>query len=128
MELMKSKKTKTISILLITLIIGMLLGAALVGRIVNERLAHFQEFTTEDGFISQYSNIIGEMSMEQQQAVLPLLQNSGAEVEILIRSTREEFAQINDRLENSLREHLTEEQLNALMDRRNTIRQRLNRR
>ncbi len=128
MESIKKKKMKAISILLVTLILGILLGGALVGRIVNERLDRFQEFTTEEGFVSQYSNIIGKMSPDQQQAVLHLLKNSGTEVETLIKATREEFAVINDRLEKDLQEHLSDEQLKAIIDRRNTIRQRLNNR
>ncbi len=120
-----TSKTNTISILIVTLLIGMLIGGALVGRIVKVRVDRFQNFTTEQGFVDRYSEFIGEMTNEQRAAVLPILQQSGGDVEGLMRNTRSDFSNIIDRVETELSAHLTSEQLNALKERRQNYRDQI---
>ena len=120
-----NSKTKTISILIVTLLIGMLIGGALVGRIVKVRVDRFQSFTSEQGFISQYSEIIGEMSDEQRVLVEPVLRKAGSDMAALMQDSRNGFSDIINRVESELAGHLTDEQLNAIKERRETIRTRL---
>lgn len=120
-----NSKTKTISILIVTLLIGMLIGGALVGRVVKVRVDRFQSFTTEQGFVDRYSEFIGEMTIEQRAAVIPILHKAGSDVEGLLRATRSDFSDIVDRVEKDLGTHLTPEQLNALKERRQSYRNRI---
>ncbi|MCC3861192.1 hypothetical protein [Pseudemcibacter aquimaris] len=128
METITKKKTKTFLILISTLIIGMLIGGALVGRVVKVRIDKLQSFTTADGFVNQYAEIIGEMPADQKEVVMPILERSGNEMETLMKNTRTQFSQINDKLESELKNHLNDEQLKAITIRKNTIRERLNNR
>jgi len=68
---------KPLTLLLLTLFVGMLLGAAITGRIVQSRLAKFNNFLSEAGFAQILIDVIEPESEAQRVELLPILEETG---------------------------------------------------
>ena len=73
-------KWQAIGILSLTLIVGALLGGALVGYFVKNRIAAWAEFSTPEGYTRQVLSVIGPVTDEQAEVIVPLLNAQGTEI------------------------------------------------
>ena len=117
-------KTKSILILLSTLVIGFVSGASVTGYLFRERLEYVRSFVSPEGFVLRFSDLMEPLTEEQEQAVRPLLEKAGAEIDELVSTTGRDFSAIVDQLEEDLSAHLTDEQLRELRRRRRETRNR----
>lgn len=127
MSIRAGATAKTIGLLLATLLVGALLGAAITGHVVRKRVATFNSFTSADGFSTQLMEFVDPVDAEQRTAIAPIIDRHGAAFAGVIDETRGELTQIMDDLERSLAPHLNAEQLEKIRDRRKTLRDRLDR-
>jgi len=72
---------KPLTLLLLTLFVGMLLGAAITGRIVQSRLAKFNNFLSEAGFAQILIDVIEPESEAQRVELLPILEETGQHIQ-----------------------------------------------
>ncbi len=115
---------KPLSILLVTLLIGVLLGAALTGNLVRNRLENFRAFTSGDGFVTQLTGIIEPTSDQQLEAITPILESSGHEIKEIVRLSRFQIYSVIQDMETELTPHLSEAQIQVLQERRRRVRER----
>ena len=119
-----STQIKTILILLATLVVGVVAGAAITGALLRERLEYVRSFTKADGFVVRFTEMIEPLSDPQIEQVTPLLETAGAEIEAVFGHAGSDVYAIVERLESDLSAHLTDEQMVRLQMRRAEIRNR----
>lgn len=115
---------KSLTILLATLLVGVLAGATITGAVVRKRLENVRSFTSSEGFVVQFTDVLEPLTEEQRTAIEPLISDAGDDIEDLIKLSRLELFLIVDGLQNDLEPHLTPEQLQRLKDRREEVRER----
>ncbi|MEM1403416.1 MAG: hypothetical protein AAGG55_08805 [Pseudomonadota bacterium] len=118
MNVWNSSKWKALGALVITLLIGALLGAALVGTAMRQRSIMFLQFSTPEGFTERVLSIVEPVSDEQLKTILPIVQAHGEEVYAKIRESRATLIDIGQSLSDELQPHLSEEQKKRLAERR----------
>ena len=126
---MKTRKPilKVTAMLLATLVVGMLLGAMILGAVLRNRLEVLQDLRTADGFTSHVSRLIGPVDAAEATEVRAILEATGREVESLMDYQQEEFQILLDGMEAELAHRLTPEQMQRWYDVRARIRKRLDR-
>jgi len=115
-------RTKSLLILLSTLVIGFVSGASVTGYLFRERLEYVRSFTSQEGFVLRFITMMGPLTEEQEQAVRPMLVEAGREIDDLVSTTGGNFSAIIDQLEEDLSVHLTDGQLRELQRRRREAR------
>ncbi len=118
---------KTLGLLVATLLIGALLGAAMVGHVVRTRLAQASDLATAEGFSRQILTLVDPQDPSQDAAIRPILDRHGEEVSAVIDGARADINRIIERLDGELEPLLTPEQLKRLRDRRALLRRRVDR-
>lgn len=118
---------KSLSILLITLVIGALLGAALTGALVRKRLDSLTALGSPGAFVAELLTVLEPTSDEQRAAITPILRRTGTEIETLLEETRGRFNATMERMSLELAQHLSPEQKQKLRERRNRMRERYSR-
>lgn len=119
-----SALSRSIVILIFTLMMGALVGAALTGVIVRHRLDEIRAFTTAEGFSPQFLDVLEPLTEEQRKKVEPLVSAAGKDIQDVIKLTRLELFLIIERLEDDLHPHLTKEQRIQLQQQREITRRR----
>ncbi len=119
-----SIKTKSIVLLFVTLIMGLVAGATITGALVRERLEYIRSFSKSHGFALRFSEMIGPLSDQQRDEVEPLLDAAGREIEIAFSDSGRRIYSIVEQLEEDLIPHLSDEQIAQLQKRRAEIRNR----
>lgn len=99
------------AVLLITLLLGMVLGGAIVGAIIRDRLEALGDLRTEAGFVAHVLEKVEPLSDDQKVKVGLIAGDTGKKVEALLASRRTVFVSTLDAMEADLKEVLTEEQL-----------------
>ena len=117
---------KPLGLLLLTLFIGMALGAAITGRIVQSRLANYNNFFSDSGFAQTLMDAIEPESEAQREELLPILEETGRNIQQARTNARTDILLHNRKLEAKLSPLLSEEQANRLQSLREKIRNRLN--
>ena len=117
---------KPLGLLLLTLFIGMALGAAITGRIVQSRLANYNNFFSDSGFAQTLMDTIEPESEAQREELLPILEETGRNIQEARANARTEILLHNRKLEAKLSPLLSEEQANRLQSLREKLRNRLN--
>ena len=106
-------KTRTLVILLVTLLMGMLIGSLLHGNVMKRRMEkHFRELRHPRGFISRMDDIL-ELEGSQKEKIHEILKSHHK----LLDEHRSQLDAIVDSLKVDLRKHLTEEQIKKLEER-----------
>lgn len=116
--------SRSIAILVFTLIVGALVGAALTGVIIRHRLEGLRAFTTAEGFSPQFIDVLEPLTEEQRKKVEPLVSAAGKDIQAVVKLTRLELFLIIERLEEDLHPHLTKEQRKQLQQQREATRRR----
>lgn len=117
-------KWQAIGLLLLTLFVGGLLGAALVGYIVQSRIAAWTEFSTPEGFTNQMLAVIGPITDEQAEVLVPLLNARGNEISERLQRGKRELLGLGEQIYQDLMPHLTLEQRKRLTQSREHVRAR----
>ena len=116
---------KPLTLLLLTLFIGMVLGAAITGRIVQSRLANYNNFLSEAGFAQILTDVIAPESEAQRAELLPILEETGRHIQKARANARTDILIHYQELEAELLPILSEEQASRLQSWREKLRFRL---
>ncbi|MEO1309606.1 MAG: hypothetical protein AAFV51_01395 [Pseudomonadota bacterium] len=119
-----STQIKSVAVLLATLIIGAVAGAAITGAVVKKRIEYVRSYGRADGFVLRFAEFIGPLNPEQKEMIEPLLEAAGEDVDQLIDRSSADFAAIVSRLDRDLSVHLTEDQFSEMQARRALARKR----
>jgi len=106
-------KLKYSLILVTTLIIGMIIGFLISGRMISTRVDQMRNYYTDNGFNREFIRII-QPSPEQRDEIMPILRKyAGINREHMLdfhEGQRELFFELKDELDT----HLTDEQIQKL--------------
>ena len=117
---------KPLTLLLLTLFVGMLLGAAITGWVVQSRLAKYNNFLSEAGFAQILIDVIEPESEGQRAELLPILEETGRHIQDIRANARTDIFIHYQELEAELLPILSEEQTNRLQNWRDKLRVRIN--
>lgn len=112
------KRFRTILLLVFTLLLGMVLGAAMVGSFAKARILQVNNFATQSGFTEQILTFVDPVDAAQEAKLRPILDARGAELEQIVLTAREDSNAVLDALRGELEPVLTEAQLAKLEERR----------
>ena len=119
---------KPLTLLLLTLFVGMILGAAITGKVVQSRLAKFNNLLSEAGFAKILMDVIEPESEAQRAELLPVLEETGRHIQEVRANARTDILIHYQELEAELLPILSEEQANRLQSWREKLRVRLDER
>ncbi|MBT8401612.1 MAG: hypothetical protein KJO98_14135 [Rhodothermia bacterium] len=109
-----SPRTKSILLLLATLIIGLLLGALINGYFVRQRLDRLGSLMTRDGYSSRLIEVVNPSNEEQREALRSVLDGASPKAIEIMRESRQAMRALNDSVKAELEDILTEEQMARL--------------
>lgn len=118
---------QAISVLVATLLIGVIMGAAIMGNVIRHRVTEIQQFTNAEGFKSQMMAIVDPVDAAQAEAITPIVDAFGERFAARIAANRQEFFLSLGRLDAELDPHLTPEQRERLAAHRERLQGRINR-
>ena len=119
---------KPLTLLLLTLFVGMILGAAITGKVVQSRLAKFNNLLNEAGFAQILMDVIEPESEGQRAKLLPILEETGQHIQETKANARTDILLHYRELEAALLPILSQEQANRLQSWREKLRVRLDER
>lgn len=108
-------KTKSIIIILTTLIIGFVIGFLVNGQLTKNRIQSFVKQGTHDGFKMRFFDII-DPDEAQRVAIEPILEEYAEKTNEIVESFREEMKSIHDEMIGKLEPYLNEDQIERLKD------------
>lgn len=117
-------RLKAASLLLLVVLLGFAAGAVVTGALYRERAEYVASFTSPDGFVGRFLDLIGPLTDEQEQQVMPLLTQAGKDIDELVATSAAEFQSTITQLIDDLSVHLTDEQLVELNEKRMIVRNR----
>ena len=112
-----SPKTKSVLLLLATLVIGLILGALMNGYFVRQRLDHIGGLMNPAGFGEHMEEVIQPTSDEQREAIRKILDSAAPKAIAAMRESRAVMRALNDSVKAELANILTDEQMKRLDDR-----------
>ena len=116
---------KPLTLLLLTLFVGMVLGAAITGKVVQSRLAKFNNLLSEAGFAQILMDVIEPESEAQRAELLPVLEETGRHIQEARVNARTDILIHYQELEAELLPTLSEKQISRLQNWRDKLRVRL---
>jgi hypothetical protein len=106
-------ETKSAAILLVTLVLGVVLGMLAQGTLMRQRDQRVAEIRTEPGFVSLVEEVI-QPRPEQEDAVRALLEESARSYESVVTSSREQVRLVLDSMKTRLAPLLDDRQRERL--------------
>jgi hypothetical protein len=122
-----SPRTKSVLLLVVTLLLGIVLGGVLTGWWVQNRADRVRALRTPAGFVERVVQRVEPTSAAQRDSVEVIARRTARQLERLRRSHRQQTMTVLDSMRTELRTVLSEEQINTL-DRRLQRRRRGGRR
>jgi len=119
---------KPLTLLLLTLFVGMVLGAAITGRVVQSRLAKYNNFLSEAGFAQVLIDVIKPEREGQGAELLPILEETGRHIQETKANARTDILIHYSELEAELLLILSKEQASRLQSWRDKLQVRLDKR
>ena len=110
-------RTKSILLLLGTLLIGMLLGVFVHTLMVEDRIERITSLRSQAGFVRFMENMIEPTDDAQHKAIRDVLDETAEKLNVHHAESRETVQEIMESFRASLDSLLTEEQVNALNER-----------
>ncbi len=110
-------RTKSILLLLGTLLIGMLLGVFIHSRMVEDRIERLTSLRSQAGFVQFVDKMIEPTDDAQREAIRTVLEDAAAALDVHHAENRVALEEIMGSFRASLDSLLTEEQLQALNER-----------
>ena len=86
-------RARSVLLLSITLVIGMVLGALIQTRFFDGRMKRMHNMRTEEGFVASYIDTIQPASAEQEAAVRGIVAAAAKDVTALVQGNRETIHQ-----------------------------------
>ena len=108
-------KTKSIIIIVATLIIGFVIGFLVNGQLTKGRIQNFVKQGTHDGFKMRFFDII-RPDEAQKIGIEPILEEYAAKTHETVENFREEMKAEHDEMIKKLEPYLKEDQLLRLKD------------
>ncbi|PEN12679.1 hypothetical protein CRI94_14290 [Longibacter salinarum] len=112
-----SPRTKSVLLLVVTLLLGVVLGSVLTGWWVQNRADRVRALRTPGGFVERVIRQVEPMSPAQRDSVEVIARRTARQLDQLRRTHRRQTMTVLDSMRTELRTVLSEEQINAL-DRR----------
>jgi len=112
-----SPRTKSVLLLVVTLLLGIVLGGVLTGWWVQNRADRVRALRTPSGFVERVVERVEPTSAAQRDSVEVIARRAARQLERLRRSHRQQTMTVLDSMRVELRTVLSEEQINTL-DRR----------
>lgn len=121
--MIRSKITvvRTSLILLMTLLIGAVLGAAILGQVVRQRIGGLYGFMRAETFTEQMVTLIEPTDADQEEALRTIVLEHGAQVEAVVNKSRDEIFLVLQDLEQEIGPLLTDDQRSDLRQRIKTV-------
>lgn len=113
-----NNKQKYTFTLLAVLIIGMILGFLINGRLVHRRVDRLQEYFTERGFGREFMMVLNP-TPEQMEKIRPILRDYALKNHQNMAQYREGQAQLMKNLQKDLKPYLNQDQIRRLSELRN---------
>jgi len=113
-----NNKQKYILTLIAVLIIGMVLGFLISGRIINKRVDRLQEYFTEQGFGREFMMVL-DPTPEQMEKIRPILRNYALQNHKNMMQYRSGQAQLMMDLQKDMKPYLNPDQISRLNDLKN---------
>ncbi len=111
-------QTKSSLILLVTLLLGIMIGALGMNFYKNQRMVQFKDFREREMFMGLHERIIQPHSEAQRDSIMQVLDKYLPRFKELHEKNKDEIAVIIDSLQNDLKPILSEEQWQRLIERR----------
>lgn len=112
-----SPRTKSVLILLLTLLLGAVLGALVNAWLAHQRFDRLRSLRTEPGFIRVMERAIEPQDAAQQEAIRAVLEQTADRMNAIQRERREEMRALVDSMKAQLAPVLTERQMDRLEQR-----------
>jgi len=112
-----SPRTKSVLLLVVTLLLGIVLGGVLTGWWVQNRADRVRALRTPSGFVERVVERVEPTSAAQRDSVEVIARRAARQLERLRRSHRQQTMTVLDSMRTELGVVLSEEQINTL-DRR----------
>ncbi len=113
-----NNKQKYILTLIAVLIIGIVLGFLINGRIVHRRVDRIQEYFTEQGFGREFMMVL-DPTPEQMKKIRPILRNYALQNHKNMMQYRSGQAELMVNLQKDLKPYLNPDQISRLNDLKN---------
>lgn len=114
-------RTKTVLILVGTLVLGMVLGALLTGLVVRHRLGHLDHLRTPSGFAQEMMQSIEPTGLDQKEALRKALSSHARRMRTIRERYRNELRAEVDSMHVAAEELLTPEQEQRLREKMNQL-------
>ena len=108
-----NSKLKNSLILVGTLLIGLVLGVLISGRVMHSKVANFRNFYTEQGFNRQIMNVIRPTEQQRKQ-LQPVFRAQAKRNHDLFIQCRENHRDLMEQFKQELNQYLTAEQMKRL--------------
>jgi hypothetical protein len=112
-----SPRTKSVLLLVVTLLLGIVLGGVLTGWWVQNRADRVRALRTPAGFVERVVERVEPTSAAQRDSVQMIARRTARQLERLRRTHRQQTMAVLDSMRTELRTVLSEEQISTL-DRR----------
>jgi hypothetical protein len=112
-----SPRTKSVALLVLTLLLGVVLGGVLNAWWARERFERIRQLRAPGGLETVLLNTIEPTSPEQRQQVQAVLDDTASRVRALRRAHRQELRATLDSMRTALAPFLSEEQKERLRER-----------
>ena len=110
-------KIKAILTIVISLLVGFVLGFLTEGQIVKQERHKWQKVSFEQMFENRLLHKI-EPSEAQKEKILPIIRSYAVRMSELRASTGQKFGELRTQMNNELQQYLTDEQFKRLQERR----------
>lgn len=120
-------RLRAVSLLLVALLFGGLLGALAMGAYVKHRLAPVADFNHPERLAARIEAFIAPRDEVQRREIRPILERASREASAGVAQFRRELAEVFDQMERDLAPHLSTEQQRRLVERRESLQRRAQR-
>lgn len=118
---------RTVVVLVATLMVGVVLGAALLGTVIRHRVVETRHFVSAEGFSEQMMTLVAPADAAQAAVIRSIVDTHGEEFTARVAANRREFFLGLERLDAALAPHLSAEQKQRLAEHRQALRQQMTR-
>jgi len=109
--------TKSVLMLLSTLLIGILLGSLITGAVNNRRMRNLAEMRSARGLAFHFEEVVQPESEEQREAIRAVLDEAAPKFSAAMQESRERMRALTDSVRAELDPLLTDEQRKRLEER-----------
>lgn len=109
-------RTRSIAIVVMTLMVGMILGGVIVGALSMHRVREMRDIGRPGGFVAHMEELIAPADSAQRRAIRPLLERTDQRNRAIVDGARHQMEMAFDTMITELAPHLTPAQMERLRD------------